>query len=345
MYILAIKFDLNWFLTIPGMLITGGVLLLLIALIIFIATAGSSKKNKKGVNELVEGSEDKKIPMGDNMVAPAMDANGIGINQPITEMPNNTIMPNIPNINDNNLNNPVAPAPVDLPQPSVTVVGDNQFSPGEVNSVYPPVQDMTQENSASAPISEPPVNPVPTEPVSTEQPPVSIYGGVSPTIPEDVVNSIPNQGERPIYGGNNPLDATQAIPTITPAEPVVANNPNDDATTPVNDASDAIDNITNIQPISVPTADNVDDTPKDIPEPNDNNIKNESVAAPINDNTVNADDNAVDIPSINPVQADIKEEDVPAVENVVPPKEDEAGETPQEDTTKTQKDDIEILDF
>ena len=47
MHILAINFDLNWFLTIPGMLITGGILLLLIALIIFIATSGSSKKNKK----------------------------------------------------------------------------------------------------------------------------------------------------------------------------------------------------------------------------------------------------------------------------------------------------------
>ena len=37
--------DLSWFITIPGMLITGGVLLLIIALIIFILTSG--KKNKK----------------------------------------------------------------------------------------------------------------------------------------------------------------------------------------------------------------------------------------------------------------------------------------------------------
>ena len=38
-------FNLSFFTTIPGMLITGGVLLLLIALIIFIATG--SKKGKK----------------------------------------------------------------------------------------------------------------------------------------------------------------------------------------------------------------------------------------------------------------------------------------------------------
>ena len=37
--------DLSWFLTIPGILITGGVLLLIIALIIFISTIG--KKGKK----------------------------------------------------------------------------------------------------------------------------------------------------------------------------------------------------------------------------------------------------------------------------------------------------------
>ena len=38
------KFDLSWFTTIPGILITCGVVLLIIALIIFIIT---SKKNKK----------------------------------------------------------------------------------------------------------------------------------------------------------------------------------------------------------------------------------------------------------------------------------------------------------
>ena len=43
------NFDLSFFTSIPGLLITGGVLLLLIALIIFIATG--SKKGKKEKNE------------------------------------------------------------------------------------------------------------------------------------------------------------------------------------------------------------------------------------------------------------------------------------------------------
>ena len=45
MNIMAFSFD--WFLTVPGMLITGGVLLLLIALIMFIVTSVKSKKGSK----------------------------------------------------------------------------------------------------------------------------------------------------------------------------------------------------------------------------------------------------------------------------------------------------------
>ena len=45
--ILAMNFEFGWFLTIPGMLITGGVLLLIIALIIFIATSNKEKKTNK----------------------------------------------------------------------------------------------------------------------------------------------------------------------------------------------------------------------------------------------------------------------------------------------------------
>ncbi len=42
-------FSLDWFMTIPGMLITGGVVFLIIALIIFIATG--NKKAKKQIRK------------------------------------------------------------------------------------------------------------------------------------------------------------------------------------------------------------------------------------------------------------------------------------------------------
>ena len=41
------NFDFSWFLTIPGMLITGGVLLLIIALIVLIVSGKKDKKEKK----------------------------------------------------------------------------------------------------------------------------------------------------------------------------------------------------------------------------------------------------------------------------------------------------------
>ena len=40
-------FDLSWFTTIPGLLITGGIVLLIIALIIFIVTGRKNKKEEK----------------------------------------------------------------------------------------------------------------------------------------------------------------------------------------------------------------------------------------------------------------------------------------------------------
>lgn len=40
-------FSLDWFMTIPGMLITGGVLFLIIALIIFIVTGNKKQRQRK----------------------------------------------------------------------------------------------------------------------------------------------------------------------------------------------------------------------------------------------------------------------------------------------------------
>ena len=39
------NFDLSWFTTIPGMFITGGVVLLIIALVILLITGKKTKKN------------------------------------------------------------------------------------------------------------------------------------------------------------------------------------------------------------------------------------------------------------------------------------------------------------
>ena len=71
MILAALNFDLSFFTSIPGMLITGGVLLLIIALIIFIATSGKKSKKSKEVEKAQEMSAQEAIVAS----TPAVDAN------------------------------------------------------------------------------------------------------------------------------------------------------------------------------------------------------------------------------------------------------------------------------
>ncbi len=68
MNIMAFSFD--WFLTVPGMLITGGVLLLLIALIMFIVTSVKSKKGSKEEAEVAPATPETTAPVAEQPVTP-----------------------------------------------------------------------------------------------------------------------------------------------------------------------------------------------------------------------------------------------------------------------------------
>ena len=83
--------DFSWFGTIPGMLITGGVLLLIISLIIFISTMGKKgKKDKSSVEEKsLEGAKEmvSESSLSNSVSAPVIDAIPTGTDS-ITGMPN-----------------------------------------------------------------------------------------------------------------------------------------------------------------------------------------------------------------------------------------------------------------
>ena len=83
--------DFSWFGTIPGMLITGGVLLLIISLIIFISTMGKKgKKDKSSVEEkYFEGAKEmvSESSLSNSVSAPVIDAIPTGTDS-ITGMPN-----------------------------------------------------------------------------------------------------------------------------------------------------------------------------------------------------------------------------------------------------------------
>lgn len=295
MNILAINFDLNWFLTIPGMLITGGILLLLIALIVFIATSGSGKKDKlqdknnvatnnpisnDSVNEL-----NSTMNQGVPPITPVDSANINSINQ---EMPQATVTPVMEPVQE--VTPIVQEAPV-VSAPTVEIATNE--TPAEVNANFiPPVVDTPVTSETIQPqVQE--VSPAPMP-----APEVSIYGGVSP-----IANVQPKEEpQRQIYGGANPLDATQAIPIVepvqhveygVPVEPKIEEQPMfNEPKEPVPNESEPLTDIINIQPVEVPKMDEVNN--ESLPVENANTAKNDNVDDNINSAPI---ENIVEQPS------------------------------------------------
>lgn len=210
MNILAI--DLGaWFTSVSGILITCGVVLLIIALVLFIV---GSKKAKKNGNQPAAATEGNAAPAATNVEATA------------TEQP--------ADVNANM--NTVTPAGVEANQSATVspelVINSDEVSAvpsAEANSVVP--ETVTVDPSVTAevpvmPIPEPVVstteiNPVPTisneeslempDATNLDKTMVSVYGGANPA---DAIANVTVDEHKPIYGGNDPLEATQNLPKM-----------------------------------------------------------------------------------------------------------------------------------
>lgn len=210
MNILAI--DLGaWFTSVSGILITCGVVLLIIALVLFIV---GSKKAKKNGNQPAAATEGNAAPTATNVEATA------------TEQP--------ADVNANM--NTVTPAGVEANQSATVspelVINSDEVSAvpsAEANSVVP--ETVTVDPSVTAevpvmPIPEPVVstteiNPVPTisneeslempDATNLDKTMVSVYGGANPA---DAIANVTVDEHKPIYGGNDPLEATQNLPKM-----------------------------------------------------------------------------------------------------------------------------------
>ena len=204
------KFDLSWFTTIPGILITCGVVLLIIALIIFIIT---SKKNKK---EESKGEVAATQNVADQIATP------IEID--------NTPLPSMTSSNDAAvpIGLPDEPVPVAEPTPVVAPVEPATSIPVAeptpvVASVEPatsiPVAEPTPvvasvEPATSIPVAEPtpvvaPVEPATSIPVAEPTPVVA---------PVEPATSIPVAEPTPVVA---PVEPATSIPVAEPT-PVVA---------------------------------------------------------------------------------------------------------------------------
>lgn len=268
MNICTIAFSTDWFLTIPGMLISCGVLLLIIALIMFVVSSSKGRKKK---------NKDMPVSMNDTTVpnVPTENTNPVVnsfVETPIPEVPvapvvdfnNNTVAVNEPmgpiteSVMPTNVIPEVEAQPVVSPIPEVTPVIANEPVQPVVEPVSPVVPEIIVPEVQADVIPTETIKPQPVEtkvedPVlgnvavnanNVNMPSVNIYGGVAPVVP-------PVQEEvRPIYGGADPLDATQNLPKMdVHHEPYSGGK---DVVTPI----PAVTEIPVVEPVSAPVAPN-----------------------------------------------------------------------------------------
>jgi len=240
--------------TIPGMLITGGVLLLIIAFIIFLATAKKKdKKPKKDKTAEIGGntatqvnqSATNQVPQNEMVSAPALSSeNNIEAIPEVTDK-DGVAMPN--NLNDLP---PVMPAAVPNVDPNG---GIPEVAPANNESIVPPVAEDIKTAFANPNPIKPTVgiNPIAPENNLTETPAMAPTPSPVPVVPEtpsvpvaesnlnmNTTSSIPDVstnnsgvvygGANPtvpnvniadntshqIYGGANPLENTQTLNVV-----------------------------------------------------------------------------------------------------------------------------------
>ena len=215
------NFDLSFFTTIPGMLITGGVLLLLIALIIFIATGSKKgKKNKKeesvepAVNEAPTVESGVATLDATPSVTPVESTNNIGTNPTVVA---GEPVPATPEVQSE-------PAPVVESTPTQTVEPNPM-----VNGAQPIVETPETVGISTEPINNPVgitatnENSVPTvEPaISNEMPQVNQT--VASVEPVQIVAEEPTVGTPNIPANNDAPTTVADSPAIT----IVNEEPNE----------------------------------------------------------------------------------------------------------------------
>ena len=208
------NFDLNWFLTVPGMFISAGVLLLVVAIIVLIVSSAKGKKEKKKVEKATPATPEVKA-------AAAVVSDAAIVNAPQTgnvpnQMPVDVLQQqNIPMMQQQNVPSDlgVQPAIVNNGMPQVNVMlGPSQMpAPGFQNVAQPNI-GMTQ----NIPIVEP-APMMPEAPVVEPAPMMQSVPIVEPTpmvqeVP--IVEAAPMMQNAPIV---EPAPIVQEAPIVEPA--------------------------------------------------------------------------------------------------------------------------------
>ncbi len=228
------SFDVSWFTTTEGLLITIGVVVALIGMIGFIVCGKKSSPETVDVKN-DENKDDKPLPQVEptvvNSEAPKVEEVKTESNEAPLNVPTENVAvkeePVVTNVNPVEAPTPSVNDVESVSTPSVTDQPANPVGPSEevilepAKAVEMPVANETnqnnqvnQTNQTVAQPSEPVVNPTPT---------VAIYGGANPQ-----VSVAPVEEPRQVYGGANPLENTGALPrvqTMAPIETLVIDEP------------------------------------------------------------------------------------------------------------------------
>lgn len=218
------SFDVSWFTTPSGIMITIGTILLLVGLILYIL----SGKKDKGENSTVTPEESKAEATPETtetVSAASADANANVVEE--SPQPVDVVVPEAES--QAQVEVPVASEPAPgVENPTIEPVAPVVAEPNVVTPEVAPAVEVDQPAVNIAPSApsksepqvtlEPAVTPVVETPeVKTEENTVSIYGGASPQ-----VSVTPVEEPRKAYGGADPLENTGALPRVeVPVEPVI----------------------------------------------------------------------------------------------------------------------------
>lgn len=203
------SFNPEWFLTVPGILITAGVILLLIALILLLTSGKKEEEKVEEVSEPVNPVLDTQPQAEETIAVPQMPE--VSLEQPVAAP---TMEQPVAPVFEQSTAPAVDVAPV-LESVSIPVIESVPEVKEEPKiEIFEPsfdVAPVVPTVNVEAPVSN---NISSVEEVKVEEPEVkptvSIYGGASP------VKDIFNQPEQPkvIYGGADPLENTGSIPKV-----------------------------------------------------------------------------------------------------------------------------------
>lgn len=214
------NFDIEWFTTVPGLLISLGVLLLFVALISLILSTGKKKKELKGKDVDTEVAVNP-----ENIDAPIVNADAVVVEQVYEQVPTEDVaVPALQNDNVVNTDNVVQDVKEVVSSDNV-IEFDQVNNESSTNVVVPEVipsitgadsinydevkQNTINNEGGSSVNSSDVVIPV----VDNSASPKPIYGGASPVAPSFV-----QEEARPIYGGADPLENTTTIKPISHQE-------------------------------------------------------------------------------------------------------------------------------